>query len=111
MSKRDNKLLLLDILEAAKKIKKYTAGFDRSTFDSDDKTVDAVIRNFEIIGEAANRVENAFKVTHSQIEWERLCGFRNRLIHEYFGVDHDIVWDIISNYLDGLIRDVEAILN
>lgn len=89
MSKRDNDLLLEDMLEAAEKIKKYTLGFDFSSFSKEDKTIDAVVRNFEIIGEAANRVDPDFKRESREIEWGKITGFRNRLIREYFGVDRN----------------------
>jgi uncharacterized protein with HEPN domain len=54
---------------------------------SDDKTIDAVVRNFEIIGEAANRIDSDFRIMNSEIEWNRIRGFRNRIVHDYFGID------------------------
>ena len=81
MSKRDNKLLLEDMLESAQKILKYTRGFDRDKFLSDEKTADAVVRNFEIIGEAANRIQDEFKFDTPHIDWKKLRGFRNRIVH------------------------------
>ena len=60
-------------------------------FINDDKTIDAVVRNFEIIGEAANRIPEDFKSNHPEIEWRRMIGFRNRIIHEYFGIDYNMV--------------------
>lgn len=72
MSKRDNDLLLEDMLEAAERIEKYTRGLNFNRFSGEDKTVDAVIRNFEIIGEAANRVSHDFKHQNPEIEWEKL---------------------------------------
>lgn len=92
MSKRDNNLLLLDMLESAIKIKKYCKGIDFDSFVNDDKTVDAVIRNFGIIGEAANRIAADFQDENPQIPRMQKRGYRNRLIHEYFGIDHKIVW-------------------
>ncbi|MCB9205436.1 MAG: DUF86 domain-containing protein [Flavobacteriales bacterium] len=109
MSKRDNQLLIGDMLEAAKKIRAYTAGFMFEAFLADDRTIDAVVRNFEIIGEAANRVDPDFQSENPQIEWAKLRGFRNRLIHEYFGVDHEIVWQIIETELLELIEELEEI--
>jgi uncharacterized protein with HEPN domain len=67
-------------------------GFD--DFVSDNKTIDAVVRNFEIIGEAANRVPVNFKSDHPEIEWRRMTGLRNRIIHEYFGINLATVWKI-----------------
>ncbi len=103
MSKRDNILLLQDMLESANKILNYTNGFDLSKFLSDDKTADAVVRNFEIIGEAANRIDPDFKLDNPQIDWRKLRGFRNRIVHDYFGIDYNIVWSIIENDIDKLI--------
>ncbi len=87
MSKREIQLLLEDILESSKKIISYTSGMAFDDFIRDDKTIDAVVRNFEIIGEAAQRVPEEFKSDHPEIEWRRMTGLRNRIIHEYFGVD------------------------
>ena len=110
MSKRDTLLLLDDMLQSAQKISRYTEGLDFESFLSDDKTIDAVVRNFEIIGEAANRVPPDFRNNNPEIEWKRIRGFRNRIVHEYFGVDYEIVWEIIDTYLDELIDWLETIL-
>lgn len=104
MSKRDTSLLLEDIKESIQKILTYTEGLDFNSFTADDKTVDAVIRNFEVIGEAANKVPQEYKDGHSDIEWQRMVGFRNRIIHEYFGIDFEIVWDIIQNNIPELLQ-------
>jgi uncharacterized protein with HEPN domain len=80
-------------------------------FLSDDKTKDAVVRNFEIIGEAANRIDPDFKDSHLEIEWNRIRAFRNRIVHEYFGVDYEIVWEIIETYLDELIDWLDTIID
>lgn len=107
MSKRDINLLIDDMLESAYKIKRYTANMKFEDFIEDEKTIDAVVRNFEIIGEASNRISPDFKVSHPNIEWDRLRGFRNRIVHEYFGIDHEIIWDIIESYLEELIEWLE----
>jgi len=109
MSNRSNDILLSDIIEATDKIKKYTANLDYEDFSKDDKTIDAVIRNFEIIGEASARLDIDFKEKNKKIDWKRLKGFRNRIIHEYFGVDLAIVWNIIQNDLNTLIENIEEI--
>ena len=111
MSKRDSLLLLEDMLESAQKIMRYTSELNYETFLSDDRTADAVIRNFEIIGEAANRLEQEFRESHPGIEWNRIRGFRNRIVHDYFGIDYRIVWTIIESYLDDLIEKLKAILD
>lgn len=107
MSKREISLLIDDMLQSAYKINNYTEDMDFNTFIEDDKTIDAVVRNFEIIGEAANRIPEAFRILNPSIEWDRLRGFRNRLVHEYFGIDCEIVWDIIATYLQDLIEWLE----
>lgn len=96
MSKRDPLLLLSDILDSIEKIKDYTREHSFATFIEDPKTLDAVIRYFEIIGEAANRLPEDFKDNHPQINWFRIRGFRNRIVHDYMGVDYQIVWTIIE---------------
>jgi uncharacterized protein with HEPN domain len=111
MSKRDRRLLIEDMYEAALKIKRYTHEMDYNDFTDDEKTIDAVIRNFEIIGEAANRIDEEYKIANPELDWNNLRGFRNRIVHEYFGIDIEIVWVIIENDLDGYIDWLEALLN
>ena len=111
MSKRDSLLLLDDIVTSAQKIKRYASGLDYEAFISDERTVDAVVRNFEIIGEAANRLSIEFRERHPEIEWNRIRGFRNRIVHEYFGIDYHIVWTIIETYLDDLISNLEIVVD
>ena len=94
MSDREILLLLEDMRDAALKILSYTSGMSFDDFISDDKTIDAVVRNFEIIGEAANRVPDNFKSHHPEIEWRRMTGLRNRIIHQYFGINYATVWKI-----------------
>ena len=110
MSKREIPLLLKDILESAEKIKKYTAGMNFQAFLHDEKTMDATVRNFEIIGEAANRINEDFRKEHKNIDRRRIRGFRNRIVHDYFGIDYEIVWTIIEDDLDALIFNLEKIL-
>ena len=111
MSSRDHLFLLEDMLDAAQKIQKYTLGLTQESFIEDDKTIDAVIRNFEIIGEAANRIDDDFKIQHPYIEWRKLRGFRNRIVHDYFGIDYKVVWEIIANDLTYLIDSLESLLD
>ena len=111
MSKRDRSLLLEDMLESVEKIERFTDEMDYSSFIEDDKTIDAVVRNFEIIGEAANRLGKDFHDKHSEIEWSRIRGFRNRIVHHYFGIDYEIVWSIIENDLDDLKEQITDLLN
>jgi uncharacterized protein with HEPN domain len=94
MSERDPQLLVGDILDCAYKIQNYTDGISFKQFIIDSKTIDAVIRNFETIGEAANKLLEEFKEKYTDINWYRIRGFRNRIIHNYFGVDYTVVWQI-----------------
>jgi uncharacterized protein with HEPN domain len=110
MSKRDTLLLLDDMLQSANKIKLYTKEYDYDKFIADEKTIDAVVRNFEIIGEAANRIDPDFRDANPEIEWKRIRGFRNRIVHDYFGIDYEIVWSIIESYLDEMIGFLEVII-
>jgi uncharacterized protein with HEPN domain len=109
MSKRTVKLLIEDILESCNKIISYTKGISFDAFVSDPKTVDAVIRNFEIIGEAANRLPDEYKDAHPEIDWFRMRGFRNRIVHDYFGIDYSIVWQIKETYLPLLIENLNQL--
>ncbi len=107
MSRRDIDLLLQDMRESAGKILKYTIGLTFDDFLSDEKTIDAVVRNFEIIGEASIRIDGDFKLDNPQIEWKKLRGFRNRIVHEYFGIDYEIVWSIVEDDLEELVFQLE----
>ena len=111
MSDRDTKLLLGDMLDSALKIRHYTKGLEYESFIADDKTIDAVIRNFEIIWEAANRIDSDYKTSFPEVEWKRLRGFRNRIIHDYFGIDYEIVWNIFKEDIDILIEQLEILVN
>lgn len=71
--------------------------------------MDAVIRNFEVIGESANRLPEVFKDRHPTIDWHRIRGFRNRIVHDYMGIDYGIVWDIRENFLQMLIDSLQGI--
>ncbi|MBA7514059.1 hypothetical protein ES705_06083 [subsurface metagenome] len=72
--------------------------------------IDAVIRNFEIIGEAANKIDPDFRTKNPEIEWTRIRGFRNRIVHDYFGIDYEIIWSVIEDYLDELIDCIETLI-
>ncbi len=99
MSKRSLKLLVEDIWESIEKIERYTEGLTQNDFRGDEKTTDAVVRNLEIIGEAAGRLSEDFTDRHPEIEWVKIVGLRNRIVHEYFGVDLQIIWQILKNDL------------
>ena len=110
MSEREIKNLLEDIYDAIKKIIIYTKEMSYDDFIQDDKTVDAVVRNFEIIGEASNRIPDDFKTEHPEIGWRRIIGFRNRIIHEYFGIDYENLRRIKNENIPILFEFMEQIL-
>jgi uncharacterized protein with HEPN domain len=105
MSNRPVNLLLSDILESIDHVMQYTKGMSYESFSADQKTIDAVVRNLEIIGEVANRLPNDFKEKHPQVEWHKVVGLRNRIIHDYFGIDLQIIWQIIHSDLP-LLRQI-----
>lgn len=102
--------MLEDILEAIGKIRTYTTGMTAEIFLADNKTIDAVIRNLEVIGEAAASVPADIQVEHPEIPWVDMRAMRNVLIHEYFGVSVPIVWDTIARDLPVLALDIEKVL-
>lgn len=97
MSKRSPSLLIEDMLDAVDRVNRYTEGYDYKRFVIDERTIDAVVRNLEIIGEAAARLPDEVKSTSRNIEWRKIIGLRNRIVHDYFGIDLEIVWYIIKN--------------
>ncbi len=99
MPKRNDKLLLTDMLEAVSSIFEYVGTMDFNSFINDKKTIDAVVRNFEIIGEASKMISEDTKTFYPMIEWREMTDFRNVLIHNYFGIDYTILWDAINNML------------
>ena len=99
---RDYKVYLEDILQAVAKIRKFTNGLSRESLAEDDKTLDAVIRNLEVIGEAVKKIPEDTRSKFPEVEWKKIGGLRDILIHEYFGIDTVIVWDIIQNKLPTL---------
>jgi len=109
MSNRSPQLLVGDILEAISKIERYVQSHNAETFNSDDKTVDAVARNLEIIGEAAKRMPEEFKSSHCEIEWAKIVGLRNRIIHAYFGLDNEIIWNILQHDIPAFRKAMGAV--
>ena len=101
---RDFRLYLDDILGAIERILEYVRGMDYKTFTGDLKTQDAVIRNLEIIGEAARHLPGEMTEKAPTIEWVKITGLRNILTHEYFGVNLAIVWDVVEHKLDPLAQ-------
>ena len=99
MSRRSSPLLVEDIWEAVEKIERYVSGMDHDAFVADEKTIDSVVRNLEIIGEAANRLPQNFRRQYPEINWPQIIGLRHRIVHDYFNIDIEIVWHIIHTDL------------
>lgn len=110
MSDREGVLFLHDILESIEKIERYVQGLTYEQFVQDSKTLDAVLRNLEIIGEAARHVPAAIQAQYSEVRWGQIVALRNRLLHGYFAVDEGIVWDIVVNELPDLRLQIERIV-
>jgi uncharacterized protein with HEPN domain len=96
---RTYQMFIDDIIMAIDRIFEYTKGYNFIDFKRDYKTVDAVIRNFEVIGEAAKNISDGVKEQYPDIPWKEMYLLRNRISHGYFGIDYEIIWDIIVNYL------------
>jgi len=102
MSKREDASVIQDINEAIDRIILYTSGMEYDEFLHDNKTQDAVIRNIEILGEAVKLLSDETKDKYPNIPWKDIAGTRDKLIHDYFGVNIDIVWDIVRNEIPSL---------
>jgi uncharacterized protein with HEPN domain len=108
---KDYRVFLEDVLEAIGKIRVYTHGLSLQAFTADSKTFDAVIRNLEIIGEAVKQIPDDVRSQSPEVEWKKIGRLRDLLIHHYFGVDAEIIWDIIQNKLDALEQATQRLLD
>jgi uncharacterized protein with HEPN domain len=108
MSKRDAGIILEDIRDAMRKVSTYVEGMDLAAFMADEKTVDAVVRNISVIGEAAKQLPENFKERHPEIPWAQMAGMRNRIVHDYAGVDLEIVWRVITEAMPDLAKGISG---
>lgn len=111
MFKHDDRAYLKDIIIACGNILSYKEGFDFNKFLKDGKTQDAVVRNIEIIGEAVKNISEELKEKYPEIEWRGIAKTRDKLIHAYFGIDLDIIWDIINVDIPQLKNQIEEVLH
>lgn len=107
---RDSRVYLEDILNAAASVRSYVEGLSREEFLRDPKTVDAVIRNLEIIGEAVKQLPPEVRHKAPDVEWQKIAGLRDVLIHAYSAVDREIVWDVVANKLPAFVPRVRELL-
>ncbi len=111
MPSRDWRLRLEDIPEVITRVERYTSGMDRHAFEADQRTVDAVVRNLEVLGEAARYIPSHVEERHPHVPWDKMRGIRNLLVHEYFGVSVPILWQTLREDLPPLVpllRDILA---
>ncbi|MBI5203372.1 MAG: DUF86 domain-containing protein [Nitrospirae bacterium] len=108
--RRSYLLYLEDILESAGNIQSYAGSFSFDELIKDKMRIDAIVRNFEIIGEAAGKIPQEIKDKYPIVEWRKIADFRNVLAHEYFGIKYKIMWDIIKNKIPDLKVAIQSIL-
>lgn len=102
--------MLADIADAINAIEVYLFNFDEDAFYQDRKTKDAVVRNLEVIGEASNQIPTVFKDKNPHLKWREITDLRNRIIHEYFGIDYVLIWEIIQMDLPELKKEIQHLI-
>ena len=107
---KDPKVFLGHILESIERIEKYLRSFSEDDFYGDIKTQDAVIRRFQVIGEAVRHLTDGFKELHPVIVWKEMVGMRDKVVHDYFSIDLEILWDTVQQDLPSLKTVVEKLL-
>jgi len=110
MSKRESIEFVNDIKVAINNINSYIKGLDYKSFLKDNKTMDAVVHNIEIIGEASKNIDLNLKKKYPEVSWKKLAGIRDKIAHFYFGVNYEIVWDFVKNKLPEIKKCVNNII-
>lgn len=108
---RDSRVYLDDILAAAAKVRRYVAGLDHEHFLRDEKAIDAVVRNLDVIGEATKQLPDEVRARVPEVAWQKIAGLRDVLIDAYFGVDVSIVWEIATLKLPALEQTTRTLLD
>ena len=108
---KDYKVYLDDIIESTTKIRHFTTEHNLEALKNDAKTLDAVVRNLVVIGDAISKIPEDVRQIYPRVEWKKISGIKAILIHEYYGIDVDIIWDIMQNKLPALERQAKTILN
>ena len=111
MSKRGDREFIYDIIEACRRIERYTQGLSYEDFLENPEKQDAVIRNIEIIGEAVKRLSSDLKERYKELDWKKIAGMRDKLIHHHFGIDIEIVWVVVKKEIPKLLQEMEKILD
>lgn len=107
--RRDWRLFLGDMAEACRKIVEYQRGIDRKDFERRGMAFDAIVRNVEILGEAAGKLPTKARELAPEIPWDAIIGMRHRIAHAYFGIDTDILWDVVENEVPLLAKAIARI--
>lgn len=102
---------LEDILESARRVQRYTEGLTVEQFHSQDVVFDAVVRNLEIIGEAAKHLPPDARAMMPTVDWNKVAGFRDVIVHGYFGLDMHVIWDVVQSKIPALLTSVEHALH
>ena len=108
---RDEQVFLEDIVDACRRVQRYTSDLSLERFRDDEKTIDAVVRNLEVIGEASKQISAQARSQMAGLDWQRIAGLRDILIHNYFGIDIEIIWDVVANKVPLLIEAIRGFLS
>jgi uncharacterized protein with HEPN domain len=111
MKKRELGDYIQDIAEALGEVEDFTRGMQFEEFVKDKKTINAVVRSLEVIGEATKKIPDSLRAEHSGIPWKRMAGMRDKLIHEYFGIDLELVWEVVNHELPPVRPLIQAVLD
>lgn len=107
---KNDRLYLIHIQECLQRIENYTRGYDQGRFMDSPMVQDAVIRNLQVMAESTQKLSEILKEAHPEIDWYKIAGFRNVLVHDYLGVDLDIVWQVIIKDIPGLKQSINDML-